>query len=239
MKPYLQLLSIAMLITITDTMAQDESYPHGLPHPINATMGILDPVGSYNARVNLFRQQNSDGNSETDIGGHFSYGLSEIGGIHIRSLGIRTTPSTELIGMVNLFRDELKQQGMSFIGILGLPTGKKNGDEHHGLSYLMGFSGRVTVSDFINNDVILHYDFTAKHYIAESGTVARVSPNIFLGLDARMTIGNNVLPESLLMPSVKVRIIDGGFLGVGYNTPLTTYSTFDKQLLMQFEVGSH
>ncbi|MBI5215917.1 MAG: hypothetical protein HY960_09195 [Ignavibacteriae bacterium] len=235
----ISLQAVALLLFVNGVSAQDDSHRPELPHPMNATMGILDPVGSFNARANMFRQQNRDGNSEIDISGHFSYGLSDVGGLHLRSLGIRTTPLTELIGMLSLWQDESKLQGISFIGILGIPTGKKNGDEHHGLSYLAGLSGRVTVSDFINNDIILHYDLTAKHYIAESGTVVRLSPNIFGLLDTKITIGNTVQPEVLFMPSVKVRIFSGGFVGVGYNTPITTYSTFNNQLFIQFEVGSH
>lgn len=240
MKFYKQFIfSISLLLFVDDASAQDDSHRYELPHPINATMGILDPVGSFNARGNMFRQQNTDGSSETDFSGHLSYGLLEIGGIHLRSLGIRTTPFTELIGMVGLWRDESKRQGISFIGILGIPTGRKKEDEHHGLAYLAGLAGRVTGGDFMNTDIILHYDFTAKHYIAESGTVVRLSPNVFGVLDTRTTLGSNVQPEILILPSIKVKVFAGGFLGVGYNVPVTTYSTFEKQLFIQLEVGSH
>lgn len=208
------------------------------PHPLNATMAIPDPVGSYNIRLNGFRQVHNNDVSY-DVSGHFSYGMFEWGGLHLRSLGVKTNPLTELIGMVGLWRNERRTQGISFIGIVGIPTGKKKADKHHGLSYLAGFSGRVTVDDFINNDIILHYDFTAKHYIAESGTVVRLSPNVFGVLDTKTTLGNNVQPEVLLLPSVKFRILSGGFIGVGYNVPVTTYSTFEKQFFIQLEIGSH
>lgn len=234
---FLFTISLQVLIIIPVT-AQDESHSNRLPHSVNAPMGIPDPVGSFNVRLNAFQEQNTDGTFEDDVSGHISYGLSKIGGLHLRSLGIRTTPFTEFIGMVNLWQDLPMKQGISLVGILGVPTGKKDAGEHHGLSYLAGLAGRITLGPSINNDVVLHYDFTAKHYIAESGTVIRLSPNIFGSIDTRTTIGGS-LPEVLLMPSLKFALFSLGFIGVGYNIPARSNSSFHHQALIQVEIGNH
>lgn len=210
---------------------------HHFPHPLNATMGMPDPVGSYNIRLNGFRQA-KDGDGEYDVSGHLSYGMFEWGGIHLRSLGVRTTPVTEIIGMVGLWRNEERAQGISLLGIVGLPTGKKDGKAHHGLSYLAGFTGRIAVPGAITNDIIVHYDFTAKHYIAETGSVLKLWPNLFATLDARGTFGN-VRPDISLLSSMKFQVSSGIFLAVGYHTPVTNAKSFTHQIFAQLEIGSH
>ncbi len=236
---YRSVYAIIILLSAAGThiQAQDGSSKHQFPHPINSTMGIPDPIGSYNVRLNTFRQD-KPGSTNYDVSGHIGYGLFEWGGIHLRSLGVKTTPLTEIIGMVGLWRDENKEQGISLLGIVGIPTGKKDGKEHHGLAYLVGVTGRMVVHNFFTNDVILHYDITAKHYIAESGTVIRLSKNLFGVLDTRVTLGNS-LPEILAMPAVKIKLFSLGFLGLGYHFPVTTATPFDRQVILQIEVGSH
>jgi hypothetical protein len=237
---YKRALVMAMLCTSTfvgELQAYDKPNHQVFPHPVNATMGTPDPIGSFNVRLNTFKQDR-DGTSEYDIGGHLGYGLWEWGGIHLRSLGVRTTPLTELIGLVGLWRSEQKEQGISFISILGLPTSKKEGEEHHGLSYLVGLTGRMAIHNVLTNDVILHYDVSAKHYIAETGTVVRLFTSMFGVLDTRTTVGSTQ-PEVLVMPAVKVKLFSLGFLGLGLNVPITTTSSFHRQVVVQIEVGNH
>lgn len=76
-------------------------------------MAIPDPVGSYNIRLNGFRQVH-DSELSYDVGGHLSYGMFEWGGIHLRSLGVRTTPLTEVIGMVGCGEMREKLRGFHF-----------------------------------------------------------------------------------------------------------------------------
>jgi hypothetical protein len=210
---------------------------HHFPHPLNATMGIPDPVGSYNIRLNGFREV-KDGDGRYDVSGHLSYGMFEWGGIHLRSLGVRTTPFTEIIGMVGLWRNDRCSQGISLLGIVGVPTGKKNGKAHHGLSYLAGLTGRIAAPGVITNDIILHYDFTAKHYIAETGSVLKLWPNLFVTLDARGAFGN-ARPDISILSSMKFQMWPAVFLALGYHTPVTNAKTFTHQIFAQLEIGSH
>lgn len=216
----------------------EEAHRHSqFPHPLNATMGIPDPVGSYNIRLNVFRQQ-TDSGSEYDLSGHLGYGMFEWGGIHLRSLGVKTTPLTEVIGMVGLWRNQRKTQGISLLGIVGIPTGSKEGEAHHGLAYLAGFTARLATENVMTNDIILHYDFTAKHYIAETGSVVRVMENLFATLDLRGAFGND-RPDISALTSFKFQIAPLLFLAVGYYTPATNARTFAHQIFVQFEMGSH
>lgn len=215
----------------------DAAAIHHFPHPLNATMGMPDPVGSYNIRLNGFREV-KDGDGKYDMSGHLSYGMFDWGGIHLRSLGVRTTPFTEIIGMVGLWRNEQRSQGISLLGIVGIPTGKKDGEAHHGLSYLAGFTGRIAAPGVITNDIILHYDFTAKHYIAETGSVVKLWPNLFMTIDVRGTFGN-VRPDISLLSSMKFQVSPGMFLALGYHTPVTSAKTFTHQIFAQLEIGSH
>ena len=207
------------------------------PHPLNATMGIPDPVGSYNVRVNGFRQVHNDETSY-DVSGHLSYGMFEWGGLHLRSLGVRTAPFTEIIGMVGLLRNESRTQGVSLLGIVGVPTGKKNGQEHHGLAYLAGVTGRLAKKGLLTNDIILHYDFSASHLIAETGSVIRLTPRLFATLDARGTFGD-ISPDISLLSSLKMQVFDTAYLALGYHTPVTNARSFAHQLFVQLEIGSH
>ncbi len=210
---------------------------HHFPHPLNATMAVPDPVGGYNIRLSGFRQvKDSDGTY--DVSGHLSYGMFEWGGIHLRSLGVRTTPFTEIIGMIGLWKNEERSRGISLLGIVGVPTGKKDGEAHHGLSYLAGLTGRIAAQGMITNDIILHYDFTAKHYIAETGSVLRLWPNLFVTLDARGTFGS-VRPDISLLSSMKFQVSPAIFLALGYHTPVTTARSFTHQVFLQLEIGSH
>lgn len=214
-----------------------ESHHSPFPHPLNATMAIPDPVGSYNIRLNTFRQQETNG-STFDASGHLSYGMFEWGGVHLRSLGVKTTSLTEIIGMVGLWKNQQRTQGISLLGILGVPTGRKTGNEHHGVSYLFGFTGRIATADVITNDIILHYDFTARHYIAETGTVVRLSPTLFATLDFRGAFGPS-RPDVTLLPSLKLKIVDAAYVALGYNAALAGSSPFKSQIFLQVEFGSH
>ena len=210
---------------------------HHFPHPLNATMAIPDPVGSYNIRLNAFRQQ-KDNEATYDFSGHLSYGMFDWGGIHLRSLGVKTTPLTEMIAMVGLWRNGRRTQGVSLLGIVGLPTGKKEGNGHHGLTYLAGLTGRIAKEGIITNDMILHYDFSAKHTITETGTVVKLMANLFATLDARGTFGSDQ-PDIALLTSLKFQLFAATFLALGYHTPVTNTRTFSHQVFVQVEVGSH
>ncbi|MEK6570964.1 MAG: hypothetical protein AABZ61_06310 [Bacteroidota bacterium] len=210
---------------------------HQLPHPMNATMGIPDPVGSYNIRLNGFRQKNNGG-AEYDLSGHIGYGMFEWGGIHLRSLGVRTTPFTEIIGIVGFWRNDARTQGASLLGIIGLPTGKKKGEAHHGLAYLLGLTGRMARDGLLTNDIILHYDFSAKHYIAENGMVIELTPNVFGVVDARGVFGKS-RPEVSLLPALKLRMLSSTYVAIGYNASLTKAKPFQNQMFVQVEIGSH
>lgn len=241
----LSAVSLVFALASTRAQAKPESNDEGtevvtlhhFPHPLNATMAIPDPVRSYNIRLNVFRQL-KDGDSTYDVSGHLSYGMFDWGGIHLRSLGVRTTPFTELIGMVGVWRNDPRTQGISLLGIIGVPTGKKDGQAHHGLSYLAGFTGRIAAQDIVTNDVILHYDFTEKHFIAESGSVLKLWPNLFATLDARGTFGNSQ-PDISLLSSMKFQLFPATFLALGYHTPVTGAKTFTHQIFAQLEIGSH
>ncbi len=211
---------------------------HQFPHPLNSTMGIPDPVGSYNVRLNTFHQQRGE-TGEVDISGHLSYGMFDWGGVHLRSLGVRTTPFTEIIGMVGVWRDTKNKNGVSLLGIVGVPTGKdKTGKQHHGVAYLFGVTNRLTLSDRFVNDGIFHYDFSAKHFIVETGSVFRLTHDLFGGLDMSGTFGNS-LPEITVLPSIKMRMFDRLFLALGYNTAITRSKPFAHQIFLQLEVGTH
>lgn len=236
------ILVVALLPIINTSLAlsQDDGTTHHhypFPHPVNATMGIPDPVGTYNIRLNAFRQQN-DGSSEFDVSGHLGYGIFEWGGIHLRSLGIKTTPFTEVIGMVGLWRNNDRTQGISLLGIVGIPTGAKREEQHHGLGYLFGFTGRIAKADLLTNDIILHYDFSAAHFIVETGTVVKLSPIVFATMDLRGTFGGS-RPEISILPSVKWKVIDSGFIALGFHAPLTKSASFKNQFILQIELGSH
>lgn len=224
--------------TIAFAQGSEEAHRHSqFPHPLNATMAIPDPVGSYNIRLNGFRQVH---NSEVsyDVSGHLSYGMFEWGGLHLRSLGVKTTSLTELIGMVGLWRNERRTQGISFLGIVGIPTGKKEDGAHHGLSYLAGLTGRIASEGVFTNDIILHYDFTAGHYIAETGSVMKLFEELYATLDLRASFGSDRSDISALT-SMKFRFAPLAFLALGYHTPVTNEQTFAHQIFVQLEVGSH
>lgn len=209
---------------------------HHFPHSLNATMAIPDPVGSYNIRLNGFRQV-KDGEGTYDVSGHMSYGMFDWGGIHLRSLGVRTTPFTEIIGMVGLWRDDARTKGVSLLGIVGIPTGKEEGGKQHGLAYLAGVTGRIGIEGVMANDAILHYDFSAKHFIGETGSVLRLAHNLFGTLDARGVFGNS-RPDVSLLTSLKFQLWPLTFLALGYRTPVSNFKAIEQQVLVQVEVGS-
>lgn len=232
------IMGLLMLILRVNLLAQDDHVRHQtFPHPVNATMGIPDPVGSYNIWLNLFRQQ-TDSGSEYDLSGHLGYGMFEWGGIHLRSLGVKTTPFTEIIGMVGLWRDESQQQGVSFLGILGVPTGKKGGKEHHGIAYLAGLAARVNAFGVTTNDVIAHYDFSTGHFIAESGSVIGLLPNVFGIVETSGTFGSS-RPNITMLSAIKVLIIPSTFVSIGYRFPVSTQREFRNQVYLQVEVSHH
>ncbi len=231
------IVSSSVPISLYGQQREQRTHENLFPHPVNATMGIPDPVGSFNVRFNALRQQRAVG-TENDISGHLGYGLFEWGGIHLRSLGVKTTPFTEVIGMVELWRDESRTQGLSFLGILGIPTGRKNNDEHHGISYLAGIAGRLITFDILTTDAIVHYDFTAGHLIVESGSVMRFMPNVFGVLDISTTFGN-LRPNISLLSALKISLFPVTFIGIGYRIPVTTARDFTSQIYLQLEIGSH
>jgi hypothetical protein len=212
------MVTVVILPSAEILHAQDHG--DGMPqvHSMNAPMGIPDPVGHYNVRF-----------------GHLSYGLFEWGGIHLRSLGVRTTPLTEVIGMVGVWETEERSQGISLLGILGIPTGKKDGDRHHGLSYLFGIAGRWQIGSRVVNDIVFHYDATAMHWILESGTAMKSGEAIYGIIDTRITIGG-VAPEILILPALKVQITRMLYAGIGYNVPLTAAKPFRNQIYLQLEL---
>lgn len=242
MKIRLFLLCVIVLsglpISLHGQQREQQKNDHLFPHPVNSTMGIPDPIGSFNIRLNALRQQTTDGVGEYDLSGHLGYGLFEWGGIHLRSLGVKTTPFTEVIGMVGLWRNKERTQGISLLGIVGIPTGAKKEGQHHGLAYLFGFAGRIAKEDLLTNDVILHYDFSAAHFIAETGTVVKLSPILFTTLDLRGTFGGS-RPDITILPSVKWKVIDSGFIAFGFHAPLTKSTSFKNQIIVQIELGSH
>lgn len=234
------LYTIMMLTSVISLYGQQEKpreNNHLFPHPVNSTMGIPDPIGSFNIRLNALRQQTTDG-VEYDLSGHLGYGLFEWGGIHLRSLGVKTTPFTEVIGMVGLWRNKERTQGISLLGIVGIPTGAKKEGQHHGLAYLFGLTGRIAKEDLLTNDIILHYDFSAAHFIAETGTVVKLFPILFTTLDLRGTFGGS-RPDITILPSVKWKVIDSGFIAFGFHAPLTKSTLFKNQVIVQIELGSH
>jgi hypothetical protein len=206
-------------------------------HSINAPMGVPDPVGHYNLRVNVIRQQEV-GSSRYDLSGHFGYGLFEWGGVHLRSLGARTSPLTEVIGMVGVLNSEDRTEGLSVLGILGIPTGEKDAEQHHGLSYLVGIAGRWRIGSVVVNDAVFHYDATAGHWIAESGTIVEISSFFFGVIDARLTFGG-AAPEILVLPAMKVRVSRSMSAAIGYHAPLSRSKPFGHQLLVQWEMSHH
>ena len=224
-------------ISLHGQQIEQQTNEHPFPHPVNAAMGISDPVGSFNIRLNALRQQTTAG-AENDISGHVGYGMFEWGGIHLRSLGVKTTPFTEVIGMVELWRDESRTQGLSFLGILGIPTGRKVKAKHQGVAYLAGIAGRVNTFGILTTDAIVHYDFSAGHLIVESGSVMRFMPNVFGVLDISTTFGN-VRPNISLLPALKISVFPMTFVGIGYRVPVTAARDFTNQIYLQIEIGSH
>lgn len=234
--------TVLYVVAAFPLFAQQNQTDHShsaFPHPINATMAIPDPVGSYNVRLNTFRQQ-TETKTEYDVSGHISYGLFDWGGIHLRSLGVRTTPFTEIIGMVGLWRNKERTEGISLLGIVGVPTGRKSEEgKEHGLAYLFGVTGRIAKKDLITNDILLHYDFSAGHFIAETGSVLKLSHSLFATLDTRGIFGGKIKPDISFMPALKLKFIEYGFIALGYNTATTNGTLFKNQVFLQFEFGNH
>ena len=215
------------------------------PHSFLLPKGIPDLPGSYNLQLSPFLQQ-KNGSPQADLGGHASVGMFDWGGVHLRSLGIKTTSTLEVIGMTALWRDQARKQGISMIAILGIPTqtssgvsGNANdGDEHHGSwGYLLGLTGRWVYSEDFMWDGILHYDFMAKHLIPESGLVFKTWGSLFTTLDLRATLGSE--PTASILPGIKYAIIPSLFLGAGYNAAFGAASKFDRQFYLQVEMGRH
>ncbi len=242
MKIRLCLLCVIVLsslpISLHGQQGEQHTNDHLFPHPFLAAMGVPDPEGKFHVRLNVFLQQNI-GKSKYDISGHLGYGLFDFGGIHLRSLGVTTTPLTEIIGMIGLWHDARRLNGISLLGIVGIPTGPKDDDNaHHGLAYLFGLSGRISIFKNTINDLIVHYDFSTKHYIAESGTVIRIMEYLFAGVDTRTIIGPSQ-PLIFLMPGLKVKFSSFGFIGVGINYQVTNTSQVKNELYLQVETGNH
>lgn len=236
------ILFIISAIYSATSFAQTESPPpnnhgaHSLPHAFLIPNGVAPKKGAYNFQIDPFLEQRSDSTSILDIGGHASVGMFDWGGIHLRSLGARTTPSLKVIAMGSLYRDPQGESGMGLLGIVGVPTGAvKESNTHHGLSYLVGISGRFLAMTKLASDVILHYDVTAAHFIPELGLVYWALDRLFFILDARATIGAG---QSDILPGFKYKISEETFIGAGYRQPFGN-SSFDRQLHLLLELGRH
>ncbi len=214
------------------------------PHAFLVPMGVPPTQGCYTVQLNGIYQR-LDGSSRGDFGGHASYGLFDWGGIHLRSLGVATAPTTEVIGMVGLFRDASRSNGISALAIVGLPTGSSSSHDHADPSansgstttFLAGLTGRWIIAPWLRWDANIHYDFTEKHVVPESGLVARTLKDLFLSLDVRATLGSG--NQVLALPGVKYHLGRGVYLGLGYEAPLTTDRPYDSRTYLQLEFGSH
>ena len=214
------------------------------PHAFLVPMGVPPTQGCYNAQLNGIYQR-LDGSSRGDFGGHASYGLFDWGGIHLRSLGVATAPTTEVIGMVGLFRDASRSNGLSALAIVGLPTGPSSSHGHtdataspgSATTFLAGLTGRWLVTPWLRWDANIHYDFTEKHVVPESGLVARTLKDLFVSLDVRATLGDGT--QVLALPGVKYHLGHGVYIGLGYEAPLTTERPYDSRTYLQLEFGSH
>lgn len=138
--------------------------------------------------------------------------------------------------MLALLRDEKKQQGISLLTILGIPTGAVPAG-HHGLGYLLGITGRMVHRNIFTWDGILHYDFNAKHLLPESGFVIKTWESLFATLDLRATLKSK--SAAAILPGVKYAATPSLFVGVGYQESFGAASTFDRQFYLQVEFGRH
>ncbi len=206
------------------------------PHSFLLPMAIPGPPWSYNVQLTPFLQQ-KDGENKLDAGAHASLGLFDWGGIHFRSPGARTAPTAEIIAMVGLVNDSAKQNGLSLLAIAGIPT-KQPADGHHAeLSYILGVSWQLTPADWFRWTANLHYDFTEKHMIPESGILIRLFPKFFAGLEGRATIGKEKIVY--LLPSLKYNLIENHFIGIGYEAPVKRDREYDWRIYFQIEHGNH
>lgn len=220
-----------------DAEAVQEVEESELPHSFLLPRGVPEKKNSYHIQVSPFLDQTS-GVTTPDIGGHLSYGLFDWGGIHLRSLGARTSPNAEIIGLIGLIKNQEHTQGISLLTILAIPTNKKPGQDHSGLGYLVGLASRLTPTNNIVINPTLHYDFTAMHVIPELGMIYRLSSLFYSVLDSRASLGSGGNKVDLL-PGMKLRIGSHSFLGVGYRFPVTTLRDFDRQIYFQYELMSH
>lgn len=231
------LIALVALPASAQANGDTQHKQHHFPHPINTTMGIPDPVGSYNIRLNVFRQQ-TDAGSEYDLSGHLGYGMFEWGGIHLRSLGVKTFGLLEIIGMVGLWETAAKANGLSALAILGVPTADPKKKGHGGFAYLAGLAARTSYPENTTHDIILHYDFTAGHFIAESGSVIHLIPGLFGVVDFSATVGKSS-PLVTILPGLKISPSENLFVGFGYRFHVSTAKDFSNQLYLQFELSQH
>lgn len=213
----------------------NNAHSHSFPHAFLLPNGITPPKGTYNLQLSPFVEQRTD-STDLDVGGHASFGLFDWGGIHLRSLGIRTTSQLKVIGMGSLYRATDGRSGLGVLAILGVPSGGKKTSAHHGVSYLGGISGRMYLLECLAADVILHYDFTAKHFIPEAGLVWQVVPRWFAILDTRVTVGAG---QADVLPGVKYQLNQDLFVGAGFRQPIGPAVPFERQFHLQLELGNH
>ncbi|MCC6128969.1 MAG: hypothetical protein IT186_03490 [Acidobacteria bacterium] len=219
-----------------------------LPHSFNIPMGVVSPAGCHAVELNGIYQEDG-GSSRGDFGGHASFSFFDWGGVHLRSQGIGTAPTTEVIGMVGLLRDKARRNGLSALVIVGLPTGPSDGHGHDvtgtggaenpgpQTTFLTGVAWRLTLAEWLLWDANVHYDFTLDHVVPESGLTARVHDRVFTNLEVRATLGDG--SEVLGLAGVKYRAGRGLFVGLGYEAALTTSRPYDRRLYFQVEILSH
>lgn len=204
-----------------------------LPHAFLLPRGTPPPPGAYAVQLTPFLQSEA-GRSKLDLGAHASVGMFERGGLHLRSLGIGTFPTTELIGMASLVRDG--GRGLSLLAIAGAPTGPSTGGHHGSWSFLAGLAGHWPGRRW-GADAVLHYDFTASHLLPEAALVLALGDRLFAVAEGSATLGDRA--ELYALPGLKLALGRSVRLGAGYRFPLTRARKFDGQALIQVELGGH
>ncbi|MBI4375096.1 MAG: hypothetical protein HY549_01475 [Elusimicrobia bacterium] len=218
------------MVNLDSAQAQEAEHA-ALPHAFLLPRGLAPRPGSYNIQLTPFLQ-GKRGVYELDTGGHASIGMFDWGGLHLRSLGARTAPTTELIGIATLARDG--PRGLSLLAIAGAPTGPSRDGHHSSWSFLAGLAGHWPGHGW-GADALLHYDFSLGHFIPEVSLIRKLTKRCFAVLEGSATIGNR--PEIYTLPGIKFALNRSSLIGLGYRFPLTNSRTFDRQIYAQLEWG--